>query len=399
MEKTTCVIVGGGPAGLVLTYLLARAGIKVALLEAHGDFDRAFRGDTVHPATLELFDQLGLIDKLLALPHSKMQKMRGDLAGESFVMGDFSSLKTKYPYVMLLPQVKLLDLLAHEIAAFPHASIRMGTAARRLLWEGSQCVGVGYQSSAGAGELRADLVIACDGRSSILRREAKLEPINSAPPMDILWFNLSRKPGDPPHGEAFFYFQPGTLALAFDRTDHWQAAYVIAKGGFHRLKQEGIESFQKRLGVALPMFADRASEISDWTKMAVLDVASNRLPVWHKPGLLLIGDAAHTMSPVGGVGINYAIQDAVEVYNHLLQPLRDGTVKEEHLAAVQKRREWPVKFIQFIQAQVQKRFVAEAMDPNKKFRPPWPMRLGLTRGLMARVIGYGIRPSRLTAPI
>lgn len=390
-----CAIVGGGPAGMVLAYLLGRAGVEVVLLESHLDFDRAFRGDTVHPSTLDLFEQIGLLEKLLAIPHAKLRRMRMRTPTDDFVLIDFSVLKTRHPYIALIPQSELLDLLAAECNSLPNVRIVLGAAARSLLCEKDRVVGVGYRAAEGEGTLRAELVVAADGRHSVLRKEAGFEQTRTAAPMDVVWFVLPKSPGDPPPDEGLFRIARGRLLVTIDRADHWQIAYVIPKGGFHKLKEAGLETFRESVAEVAPNFKDRMGTVGGWGDVSVLVVESGRLPTWHLPGLLFIGDAAHTMSPVGGVGINYAIQDAVCAHNLLAGPLRKGSVTPRDLAAVQKRREPSVRFIQAVQRMIQKKLVSEAIDPRRSFRPPWFLHFGPIQRFLAWSMGFGYHPSRL----
>lgn len=399
-----CLIVGGGPAGMVLAYLMGRAGLRATLLESHANFDRDFRGDTVHPSTLDLFDTLGLVDKLLAQAQGKLRAMRIAVGNETFRAIDLSLLSIRYPYIALVPQARLLDLLAGECLN-TSVAVQRSTAARRLLWENDRCLGVEADGPQGRVEYRARLTVAADGRASLLRKLANLELKKSSPPMDVLWFRVPRQPGDPAFSEeGIFRVTPGKLSLSFPRNDDWQCAYIIPKNGFHAIKEHGIARFQHDLQEGLPEFADRAHTIDSWAKVAVLSVESAQLPTWHRRGLLFIGDSAHPMSPVGGVGINYAIQDAVESANRLIPALREARstgaeIGADLLQSIQRRRQGPVRFMQFVQRQLQQRLVVEALDATRPFKPPVPMHWRWFRRILARQIAYGWRPSRLDASL
>lgn len=397
--STSCVIVGAGPAGAMLGLLLARAGVSVILLESHLDFDRDFRGDTVHPSTLEIMDQLGLAKKLHALPHGKLKIMRMQTPDGAVTMADFSRLQTKFPYIMMLPQSILLELLTDEAKRYPNFQLVMGANVQRLIVENGLVQGVSYRDNENQWhDVRALLTVAADGRFSKVRHLAELEPIKSAPPMDVLWFRLPRRATDPVDS-AMAVIGRGHLVVVLERAEDWQIGYVILKGTFAALRSAGIAELQQGLAETVPWLADRVSVISDWHQVAVLNVESSRLTRWHKPGLLLIGDAAHVMSPVGGVGINYAIQDAVETANLLADKLRRGSVSEYDLSRVQKSREFPVKVIQRFQRLIQDRIAAPGLDQGKPFRIPLFLRVmshipGL-RNLPGRILAYGVRKVRV----
>ena len=391
--ETRCCVVGGGPAGLILAYLLARHKVPVTLLESHDDFDRDFRGDTLHPSTMECLDQLGLADRLLEIPHSKLEQVAFQTPDEVVTMADLRTLNTKFPYIALMEQVKFLDFIAAEAAQFPEFDLRMGANVRKLVTEDGVCRGVQYQAADGWHEVRAPLTVACDGRFSTLRKLAGLKPVKSAPPMDVLWLRVSRRPED--SDQLNFRIREGHILVVIGREEHWQLGYIVLKGDFKSLKAEGLDAFRENLRQLAPELADRADEIQDWKQITPLNVESSRLPTWHQPGLLLIGDAAHVMSPVGGVGINYAIQDAVVAYNVLKDKLRDGNVTEQDLAAIQKQREFPIKVIQGFQAYAQKRILQQGLQAGKSFSMPWFAKLPLFSRLPARLIGFGIRRVRI----
>jgi 2-polyprenyl-6-methoxyphenol hydroxylase-like FAD-dependent oxidoreductase len=399
VEETSCCIVGGGPAGVMLALLLARRGVPVILLEAHKDFDRDFRGDTIHPSTLDVLDQIGLADRLLQIPHGKVERMKAVTPDGDLVMADFSGLKTRFPYIAMLPQAKMLGFLAEEAGRYPGFRLVMGANVQRLVEDDGAIRGVRYRGADGGWhEVRAALTVATDGRFSKVRSLAGLEPIKTAPPMDVVWFRLPHRPGDPRDAGAF-YIHGGHFAVVLDRGDEWQVGYVILKGSYAHLREAGVEALRTSLAELVPWLAGRVDELRDWKQVSVLSVESSRLPCWHKPGLLLIGDAAHVMSPVGGVGINYAVQDAVEAANLLAGPLKRGRVSEGDLAAVQRVRERPTRVIQAVQGFLQRTIAGPALETNKPFRLPLALRivqrLPILRGLPGRMIAYGIRRVRV----
>lgn len=399
VSHTHCAVVGGGPGGIVLSYLLARAGVPVTLLESHKDFDREFRGDTVHPSTLELLDGLGLADRLHQLPHGKLRVMRLSTPEGVYPIADFGRVRTKFPYVVLLPQDQFLDFMAAEAAKFPTFQLVMGATVQRLVEDGGVVAGVRYRDGDGRWhEVRAPLTVAADGRHSKVRALVGFEPVKTAAPMDVVWLRLPKAPGDA-LDEGAIYIGNGHMLVTLDRADRWQLGYVFLKGGFQQLRAEGIEALRGHIAELVPAFAGRLAEhLTSWRDCTLLSVESSRLTRWHRPGLLFIGDAAHTMSPVAGVGINYAIQDAVEAANRLAGPLKAGRVKEGDLRAVQRRREWPVKVIQWFQGQLQQRIVAAGLRADRPFRVPLPARLlGTVPGLrwvLPTLIGWGVRPPR-----
>ncbi|CAN5174499.1 FAD-dependent oxidoreductase [soil metagenome] len=402
VTKTTCVIVGGGPGGVVLSLLLARKGVDVTLLEAHPDFDREFRGDTLHPSVMEIMDQLGLAKRLLEIRHSEIRKFTIQTDTGPFTLADLSRLRTKYPYITVMPQTKFLEFMVREAKQYPNFRLVMGARVRELIEEDGVVRGVRYESEDGRHEVRAALTVGADGRGSRTRKLAGIEPQKTSPPMDVLWFRLPREAEDP--AGVVGRFGRGHIAVMLDRDDYWQAGYVIPKGGFPKLRQEGIADLKREFSDLIPEFAGRLDHLTDWRQVSLLSVESSRCPVWHRPGLLLIGDAAHVMSPVAGVGINYAIQDAVETANILTGPLMQSqsrlpNVEERHLAAVQRRRELPTRVIQAAQAQVQRRVLAPALRSKKPFTPPLLLRLmtriPLLRDIPGRLVGFGLRPARV----
>lgn len=399
---TGCAIVGGGPAGMVLALLLARQGVDTTLLEAHHDFDRDFRGDTVHPSTLEILDQIGLAQRVLALPQGKVRSLELITPERTVKIADLSRLKTPFPFVTMLPQVQLLNLLAEEAKKFSHFRLVLGANVQRLVREDSRVCGVQYRGADSAWhEVRAPLTVAADGRFSKLRSLAGLQPTATAPPMDVVWFRLPRRPGDPEDRGAI-YVKGGHFAAVLDRAEDWQIGFAILKGSFHELRQASMDALRSALADVVPWMADRVDSLSDWKQVSVLSVESSRLAKWHLPGLLFIGDAAHVMSPVGGVGINCAIQDAVEAANVLRLPLKSHRITEDDLAAVQRRREPAIRIVQRIQAYLQRRIAAPALRPGASFRPPLLLQIGqhlpLIRNLPAKMLAFGPRRVRIEHP-
>ncbi|MBX5458831.1 MAG: FAD-dependent oxidoreductase [Thermogemmatispora sp.] len=393
-QEVACCIVGGGPAGLMLGLLLARQGISVRVLEAHGDFDRDFRGDTVHPSVLEIIDQLGLSEGLLALSHSRVQQFSLQTDEGLLELTDFRLLPTRYPYMMLVPQVDFLSFLAREAQRWPAFQLEMGARVEELLEEEGRIVGVRYRTREGWREVRALLTVAADGRFSRVRQLAGLQPVKTSPPVDVLWFRLPRQPEDQlgSGGRSL----RGRTVVVLERGSYYQIGYLIPKGGYQRLHQAGLAALRQELASFFPPeLAARLETLQEWKQIAVLTVESSYLKRWYRPGLLLIGDAAHVMSPVAGVGINYAIEDAVVAANILSGPLKRGVVSCDDLARVQRARLWPTRLMQRVQEQLQKRvLVPGLLKEEKPFHLPawfrWLLRRRLVRLLLAHFIGLGI---------
>src|SRR5262245_26139394 len=353
-RQAAICVVGAGPAGVMLSLFLARKGIPVILLEEHMDFDRDFRGDTIHPMTLAALDQIGLARKMLQmLPHSEIHSASIETADGPFTPINFSYLHTPFPFVALLPQKDFLAFITEEAARYPNFTLLMGARVEELVLEDGVVRGVRYRGQQGWGEVRALVTVGCDGRFSRLRRLGGFSAITTSSPIDVLWFRLPRREADPP--EALARFFSGRFFVMLNRGDQWQIAYIILKGGYQDLRAQGIETLQQIIAETAPEMADRARLLESWRQVSLLSVSSDRLSRWSKPGLLLIGEAAHVMSPVGGVGINYVIQDAIVTANKLFEPLRQGYVADADLARIQREREFPTRLIQAIQAQIQER--------------------------------------------
>jgi 2-polyprenyl-6-methoxyphenol hydroxylase-like FAD-dependent oxidoreductase len=398
--STRCCIVGGGPCGLMLGFLLARAGVDVVVLEKHADFLRDFRGDTIHPSTLEVMSELGLLDTFLKLPHQKQVNIGAVFSGHEYAFADFSHLPTRCKFIALMPQWDFLDFLAQQGKRYPSFHVRMRTEAVDLIEEGGRVAGVRADTPDGPLEVRADLTVGCDGRHSTVRERADMRVEDIGAPMDVLWFRLPKKPNDP--GESMGRFEAGRMVVLLDRGDYWQCAFLIPKGAFDDVKRAELSAFRRRVAESVPVFADRVDELKDWNQVKLLTVAVDRLERWHRPGLLGIGDAAHAMSPIGGVGVNLAVQDAVAAANLLWQPLRSGTVTEEDLERVQKRREFPTRVTQRMQVLVQNNVIGRVLGADKTLEAPLALRLAtrfaLLRRIPAYIVGIGVRPEHVHTP-
>jgi 2-polyprenyl-6-methoxyphenol hydroxylase-like FAD-dependent oxidoreductase len=397
-----CCIVGGGPAGMMLGTLLARAGVRTLVLEKHADFLRDFRGDTVHPSTLRIMDELGLLERFLERPHQKLEVIGGWFGKEHVQLGDFRRLPARYAFIAMMPQWEFLDFLADHARTLPAFDLRMRTEATGLLEEGGRVVGVRARSAGAELEFRADCTIACDGRRSTLRAAAALAVEDLGAPIDVLWFRVARDPAELDNSLA--RVAPGHFVVTIDRGTYWQCAFVIAKGGADALRARPIAEFRAQVVSAAPLLAPHIdADEGTWDDVKLLTVAVDRLTQWWKPGLLCIGDAAHAMSPIGGVGINLAVQDAVAAANLLATKLRAGTVGDADLAAVQRRRLWPAKATQAAQLAIQDNVLVPVMSgADSELTVPLPMRVltavPLLQRAMARLLGMGVRPEHVHSP-
>ena len=394
---TRCCVVGGGPAGMMLGFLLARAGIDVVVLEKHADFLRDFRGDTVHPSTMQVMHELGILDAFLTRPHSEIRTI-GVQIGDSFLqVADFSHLPTQAKFIAFMPQWDFLDFIADQANRFPTFRLMMRTEATDLIREGDQMIGVRARGPDGMLDIHAQLIIACDGRHSTLRDAAGFGVVEVGAPMDVLWLRLSKHADDP--AQTLGRIDAGRIFIMLDRNDYWQCAFVIPKGGIDEVHANGLEAFRAEIVRLAPFLQDRVQELTTWDDVKLLTVAVNRLDTWFRPGLLCIGDAAHAMSPVGGVGINLAIQDAVATANILVPRLTRGQVTLDDLRAVQRRRAWPTRMTQRLQVAVQNRVISNVLRTTATPTPPFAARMlgrfALLRRLPARIIGMGFRPEHI----
>jgi len=393
-----CCIAGGGPAGMMLGLLLARRGIDVVVLEKHADFLRDFRGDTIHPSTLEIMRELGLIEAFLRLPHIRVQTLVGEIGPRSVTIADFRRLPTHCKFLALMPQWDFLNFLVAEAERFPNFRLLMKTHAVDLIQERGEVVGLVAESAKdGRFEVRAELVIAADGRHSLLRARAGLEVMTLGAPMDVLWMRISRRRDDPP--QAFGRIDAGRMMVLLNRDRYWQCAFVIPKGGFDAVRAAGLSAFRETIGALVPWLGERTGELTSWDDVKLLTVAVDRLRRWHRPGLLCIGDAAHAMSPIGGVGINLAVQDAVAAANILGPVLARGRPSERDLASVQRRRLWPTAMTQRLRIAIQNRIIMRVLAGMTGGPPPLPVRLlqwfPSLRRVFARVMGMGFRPEHV----
>ncbi len=395
--ETTCCIAGGGPAGMMLGFLLARAGVKTTVLEKHADFLRDFRGDTIHPSTLELMHELGLLEAFLKLPHQKAPHLSAQFGARNLRVADFSHLPVKCGFIAFMPQWDFLNFLAEQGKAYAGFDLHMQTDVQKIVEQDGAVRGVIASSPDGDVQVNADLVVAADGRGSVVRECSGLEVETLGAPMDVLWFSLPWHEGDPE--EAMGSFAAGLILILIKRSDHWQCGFVIPKGSRDTLKAQGIEALRDKIVSLAPFAADSVDIIGDWDDVKLLTVAVNRLSQWHRPGLLLIGDAAHAMSPIGGVGVNLAIQDAVATANLLAGGLIDNSLTQADLAKVQQRREWPTRVTQRLQIAIQNRVIRNVLAGTQTLKPPLPLeiisRVPMLQRIPARVVGLGIRPEHV----
>jgi 2-polyprenyl-6-methoxyphenol hydroxylase-like FAD-dependent oxidoreductase len=397
--NTTCVITGGGPAGMMLGLLLARAGVPVTVIEKHKDFLRDFRGDTVHPSTLEIMHELGLLEDFLKLPHSVVRSVSFQIGQDRLALGNFETLPTQCKFIALMPQWDFLNFLADRARRYPTFDLRMCTEATDLISDRDRIAGLRANATDGALDIHASLTIGCDGRHSTLRAHAGLESDNYGAPMDVLWFRVTRDATDPT--QVVGHIERGRMLVMLNRNEYWQCAFVIPKGDGEAVERAGLDSFRNDIAKLAPFLNGRVGEIDSWAKVKLLTVTVDRLRRWWKPGLLLIGDAAHAMSPIGGVGINLAVQDAVAAANILAGPLRQGRVSDDMLAAVQKRREFPTRFTQRLQIVMQNNLIAPALSASGEPKAPWFMKMiqwPLLRRLPGRLLALGVRPEHVRFP-
>lgn len=397
--KTTCCVVGGGPAGMMLGLLLARAGVDVTVLEKHADFLRDFRGDTIHPSTLRVMEELGLLDQFLKLPHNPVRELRVNIGDQELRFGNFDFLPEKRGFIAMMPQWHFLDFLAEQARKYPSFHLHMLANVTDLIETDGRVTGVRADTPDGALEVKADLVVGCDGRHSTTRARAGFEIEDIGAPIDVLWMRVSRKPGE---STTAGRIDEGSFFIMLDRGDYWQLAYVIPKGGAEKLQEQGLPAFRERIAKAAPFIAPRLDELKSWDDVKLLTVCIDRLRKWYEPGLLCIGDAAHAMSPVGGVGINLAIQDAVATANILWEPLKQGRVTVKDLARVQERREFPMRVTQRLQVFIQNNVIEAVLKSSKPLTVPWPLRVvdrhpGLQH-IPARLVGMGVRPEHVHSP-
>lgn len=399
-SPVSCCVAGCGPAGALVGYLLARAGVSVVVLEKHNDFLRDFRGDTIHPSTLEILDELGLADRFLALPHTKVSKVSVRTATGQKIVMSLERLPTKFRFIAMVPQWDFLEFLTKEAARFSTFRLILNAEVVGLLEAAGVIRGVRYRDDMGEHELEALLTIGADGRSSVTRQAANLPQVQAAPPMDVFWFRLSRHPGE--LTEIGLRLGAGLGLVLLDRNDYWQVAYIIPKGAADRIRTHGLDAFSRGILTVAPELQDRVGEIRDWDQVKLLTVRADRLTRWHRPGYLAIGDAAHAMSPVGGVGINIAIHDATAAANILWRPLVAGTINESDLVDVQRQREFPVRVIQAFQSAVQSQIIKPMLAANKPPSLPWVLRAILRapvlRDLPPRLVAFGVRRPHVQSP-
>jgi 2-polyprenyl-6-methoxyphenol hydroxylase-like FAD-dependent oxidoreductase len=398
--ETRCCIAGGGPAGMMLGFLLARAGVDVVVLEKHADFFRDFRGDTVHPSTLENIYELGLLDEFLKVPHQKLERLSMQVGDEKLSIIDLTHLPSHCKFIALMPQWDFLNFLAAHGKSYKIFDLHMNTEAVDLIEDNGRVVGVRANAPNGPLSIRADLVVGCDGRHSTMRTKAGLVSDDYGAPMDVLWFRVTRKATD--DVEEFGHVEAGRMMVMLNRGDYWQCAYVIPKGGIDRIETEGIDAFRRRVAAMTPTLTDRVGELKSFDDVKLLTVAVDRLRQWWRPGLLCIGDAAHAMSPIGGVGVNLAVQDAVAAANRLAAPLKARSVSADDLAAIEKRRTFPVRATQRLQLIMQNQIIAPALASTARPKPPLMFKLfnafPLLRRIPARLLGLGFRPEHVQTP-
>ncbi len=400
-QYVQCCIAGGGPAGMMLGYLMGRAGVETVVLEKHGDFLRDFRGDTVHPSTLDIMSELGLIEDFLKHPHSEIREIAVEIGQDHIKVADFTRIPGQNKFMATMPQWDFLNFLAENAKRYPRLKILMQAEVTDLIEDGGRVIGVTAKTPEGPLSVRADVVIGCDGRSSTVRAKAGLDVQDLGAPIDVLWFRLSKKPGDPQ--TVLGRLSPGKMIVTIDRCEYWQCAYVIQKGGFQKVQADGLLAFKASLAEGAKFLADRVDELTSFEDIKLLSVSVDRLTKWSRPGLLCIGDAAHAMSPVGGVGVNLAIQDAVATANLLSAKLKTGTLKDADLDAVRRRRLFPVQVIQAAQILVHNTiFKPNLAGARPTIKAPWPVKLlnrnAWLRRWPAELIGLGVRRENVRSP-
>lgn len=397
--STTCCISGAGPAGIMLGYLLARADIDVIVLEKWDNFLRDFRGDTIHPSTMQILSELNLLDAFLQLPHNETYQLAGEIGNERVVLADFSHLKVKCPFIAFIPQWDFLNFMVQQTKQWPHFHLLMNTEAADLIENNGKIVGIKARHQGKCFEIKSKLVVAADGRHSILREKSGLELHHLSVPMDVLWFRLSRKTADPSF--SLGKVDLGQMLIMLERGDYWQCGYLIRKGDFEQIKMAGIENFRQTIAELSPSLADRVSELKDWEQIKLLEVRVDRLTKWYRDGFICIGDAAHAMSPIGGVGINLAIQDAVASSNILIPVLLKREVTLEDLAKIQKRRELPTRITQSIQVFIQNRVIDRVLGNRVHFKAPLIFKLLSSIPYLQRIpaylVGMGFRPEHVNS--
>lgn len=385
----------------MLGYLLARAGVDVCVLEKHNDFLRDFRGDTIHPSTLELMYELGILDEFLKLPHQKVLELTGQVGAESVIVADLRHLPTHCKFLVLMPQWDFLNFIAKKGGTYPRFHLMMNAEVTDIVQESGQVSGVMAKTQEGEIQVRADLIVGADGRRSVVRERAGLQVVDLGAPMDVMWMRIRRVPSDPK--QTFGHVEAGKIFVMLDREEYWQCAYVIPKGSADEVRRKGLPAFRQEIANLSPFLGDRVQELRDWNDVALLTVSVDRLARWSRPGLLCIGDAAHAMSPIGGVGINLAIQDAVAAANILAASLRRGRASDAELAKVQRRREFPTRATQRMQTLVHRRVLARVLERDQPITLPWPLKLfrhwPYLRRIPARIVGVGFRPEHIRTTV
>jgi 2-polyprenyl-6-methoxyphenol hydroxylase-like FAD-dependent oxidoreductase len=398
--RVDCCIVGGGPAGMMAALLMARAGVRTVLLEKHADFLRDFRGDTIHPSTLEVMDELGMLTSFLQRPHQEVTTLSGNLGDRQVTVADFTRLPTRCKFIAFMPQWDFLNFLAENARRYPTFDLRMRARVEDLVWEDGRVAGVRAATPDGPLEIRAALTIAADGRESVVRGKAGLDVVELGAPMDVLWLRLTKR-ADDPH-ETFGYIRDGRIMALIDRGEYWQCAYVIPKGTLAQLHERGLAAFRTQVGEIVPFLCDRTGELQSWDDAKLLTVRLNRLRQWYRAGLLCIGDAAHAMSPIGGVGINLAVQDAIACANMLAPKLRAGTLTNDDLRAVQRRRERAARMTQAIQLFIQRRVIGRVLVGGKATMlgalPSIVRYLPFLPRIPGYLVGVGLQPEHVVAP-